>query len=232
MAKERVSASSLSAYDRRARDPRAPAPVRKNRTILIGSPQSTLRRRWRRGLTGTFAVQEVDTYSKLEASIARLKPDALILDVSLLPVDGIDAVRRWNLATRVLLLGGEPTAVAARSALKAAARRHAEGDDVPSLVSKAVGLAEESTAAIGEAVAVPLRKGLSGLTSREREVALLVGLGARNKEIARRLRITEATVKAHLTMVFRKLELQGRLHLGLVMAGQAPEFHRSSGIDR
>jgi two-component system NarL family response regulator len=53
------------------------------------------------------------------------------------------------------------------------------------------------------------------LAPREREIALLVGSGANNREIAERLSITESTVKAHLTSVFRKLDVPDRLRLAL-----------------
>src|SRR5262249_27055597 len=53
------------------------------------------------------------------------------------------------------------------------------------------------------------------LGPRERQIATLVGAGASNKEIARQLSISEATVKAHLTSVFRKLKVPDRLRLAL-----------------
>jgi DNA-binding NarL/FixJ family response regulator len=58
------------------------------------------------------------------------------------------------------------------------------------------------------------------LAPREREIALLVGSGANNREIAERLSITESTVKAHLTSVFRKLDVPDRLRLALVVRRQ------------
>ena len=60
---------------------------------------------------------------------------------------------------------------------------------------------------------------LSNLTRREYEIATLVGNGESNKQIARRLSITERTVKAHLTEVFRKLEVADRLKLALIVKG-------------
>jgi len=60
---------------------------------------------------------------------------------------------------------------------------------------------------------------LSNLTRREYEIATLVGNGESNKQIARRLAITERTVKAHLTEVFRKLEVADRLKLALIVKG-------------
>ena len=56
---------------------------------------------------------------------------------------------------------------------------------------------------------------LDTLTPREREVARMVRLGGNNKMIARELDISERTVKAHLSAIFRKLDIQNRLHLAL-----------------
>ncbi|WP_340148179.1 response regulator transcription factor [Billgrantia lactosivorans] len=61
---------------------------------------------------------------------------------------------------------------------------------------------------------------LSALTERERAVALAVAEGRSNKEVARRLDITERTVKAHLGAVFRKLGVRDRMQLVLRLAKQ------------
>jgi two-component system nitrate/nitrite response regulator NarL len=61
---------------------------------------------------------------------------------------------------------------------------------------------------------------LQGLTPRERQIAGLVGGGASNKLIARELRITDRTVKAHLGAIFNKLDLPDRLHLALFVTGK------------
>ena len=53
------------------------------------------------------------------------------------------------------------------------------------------------------------------LAPREREIALLVGSGANNREIAERLNITESTVKAHLTNVFAQLGVTDRTQAAL-----------------
>lgn len=59
---------------------------------------------------------------------------------------------------------------------------------------------------------------LGSLTDRERGVALAVVRGATNKEVARQLDITERTVKAHLSAIFKKLAVRDRLQLILKLA--------------
>ncbi len=59
---------------------------------------------------------------------------------------------------------------------------------------------------------------LSGMTAREAEVARLVADGCSNKQIARRLDISERTVKFHLSALFRKTGVDDRLMLALRMA--------------
>lgn len=61
-------------------------------------------------------------------------------------------------------------------------------------------------------------KALKLLTKREREVALQTAQGLSNKEIARVLKITERTVKAHLSHAYERLGVKDRLQLALVLS--------------
>ena len=58
-------------------------------------------------------------------------------------------------------------------------------------------------------------KSLDALTSREKEIALAVAEGKSNREISTHFDISERTVKAHLTNIFKKLQLKDRV--GLVL---------------
>ena len=57
------------------------------------------------------------------------------------------------------------------------------------------------------------KRKIATLTAREREVALLVTQGFKNRQIAQRLFISETTVRHHLTAVFAKLDVTDRLEL-------------------
>ena len=60
---------------------------------------------------------------------------------------------------------------------------------------------------------------LAALSAREREIASLIVDGATNKEVAAKLRISERTVKGHLSNVFQKLRVTDRLKLMLLVRG-------------
>ena len=75
-----------------------------------------------------------------------------------------------------------------------------------------------ATAHVVERLAVPASGGREPderLTEREWEIVDAVGQGIRNKEIGRRLKISEKTVKSHLNNIFRKLRVDNRFAVGL-----------------
>ena len=80
---------------------------------------------------------------------------------------------------------------------------------------------------VGDAEASERRRSaadrLAGLTEREREVAVAVGSGASNAEVAASLFMSEATVKAHVSRLFGKLDVVNRVQIAIVVhdAGQA-----------
>ena len=71
--------------------------------------------------------------------------------------------------------------------------------------------------------APPHADGLGKLTPREREIVSLVGKGESNKLIARELRISDRTVKSHLSIIFQKLKVNDRLQLALLANRQPTE---------
>ena len=56
------------------------------------------------------------------------------------------------------------------------------------------------------------------LSAREREVMLLVGKGLSNRDIARRLEISDGTVKVHLHCIYEKLGIRNRTLLAVLAA--------------
>jgi DNA-binding NarL/FixJ family response regulator len=58
---------------------------------------------------------------------------------------------------------------------------------------------------------------LDTLTEREREVAMAVGSGASNAEVAASLFLSEATVKSHVSRLFTKLDVTNRVHIAILV---------------
>jgi DNA-binding NarL/FixJ family response regulator len=77
----------------------------------------------------------------------------------------------------------------------------------------------KSTARVGQGLSKKSEDWSEGLTARELEVAQLAANGASNQAIAANCKITERTVKAHLSAVFEKLNVTDRLQLALRVHG-------------
>ena len=60
------------------------------------------------------------------------------------------------------------------------------------------------------------------LTTRERQIVLVLAEGLTNKEIARRLRLTEGTVKVHLHNIYQKLGISNRTALAILTHTKTP----------
>jgi two-component system, NarL family, nitrate/nitrite response regulator NarL len=58
------------------------------------------------------------------------------------------------------------------------------------------------------------------MTPRQHEIAVLVTFGLSNKEIARQLSVSEGTIKVHLHVIYKRLQLRNRTQLGFQMATQ------------
>ena len=82
----------------------------------------------------------------------------------------------------------------------------------PQLLDQTFALARQAAARTQKEV-----EALDDLTAREREIALAVGDGKSNREIAQHFEITEPTVKTHLGNIFRKLDVKDRIGLVLLL---------------
>ena len=92
----------------------------------------------------------------------------------------------------------------------------ARGESIPSPGATAK-LVERYASRRGDTRAAAARTRLAELSDREREIAELVASGASNADIAAQLFVTEATVKAHVSHILTKLDLDNRVQVAIVV---------------
>ena len=208
--------------------------------ILLASAFADRLDRWERGLQGLAPLRKTTAIDLLGTSLARFTPEVLVLDLGLPGASGPIAVaglRKSNPATRIIAMSGPVSDETEVALFRVGVRGCCRIDSDPQLLKRVVlavrtgelwirrSLMPQLLDALGSDSEheTPTGRAMVGrlgyLTQREREIAALVAHGGSNKQIARRLAITERTVKAHLTEVFRKLGVADRLRLALLWVG-------------
>jgi DNA-binding NarL/FixJ family response regulator len=143
-----------------------------------------------------------------------LRPDIVLLDLKLPGMDGIavlQALRSSGLRALVLTSATEPSMAA--QAVRAGAAGVLYKDIDPDALVRAIRSVRDGNVLLApEALGSLVRGGsrADALTPREREVLASIAAGRSNREIARLLRLSEKTVKAHVSSVLAKLGVQDR----------------------
>jgi DNA-binding NarL/FixJ family response regulator len=170
-------------------------------------------------------VGSADGGEAAAALVAETKPDVMLLDLSMPDVDGIEVTRRAASAspsTRVVLFTSFSDREQILQALDAGAIGYLLKDAEPEAIHDALRAAARGEAplapkAAAELLAARSERSAGGveLTARERDVLQLVIAGDANKQIARKLGISEKTVKGHLTNLFQRIGVQDRTQAAL-----------------
>jgi DNA-binding NarL/FixJ family response regulator len=153
-----------------------------------------------------------------------LQPDVVLMDLSMPVMDGVEATKRIVAdypRSRVMVLTSFGDQDRIIRALNAGADgyllKHSEPDSILSAI-RAVHEGGSPLDPKAAKVILDARRLIPPdvqLTDREREVLELVRSGLANKQIARRLSISERTVKAHLTHIFQRLGVTDRTQAAL-----------------
>ncbi len=169
--------------------------------------------------------------------VRALAPDVVLMDVRMPNLDGIAATAQITGAdqntTRVLVLTTFHLDEYVLGALEAGASGFVLKDIPPRELIEAVRivhrgdamLSPQDTRMLIERYARPeeterrraAAEALKQLSPRELQVAIEVACGLSNAEIAAEMLCSEATVKAHLTRIFTKLDIEGRVRLAILV---------------
>lgn len=169
-------------------------------------------------------VAEAEHGESALATIAGTSPDVVLMDLSMPVMDGVEATKliaRQYPEVKVVVLTSFSDRVRVQEAIAAGAIGYLLKDCEPSDLIAAVRAAAMGHVPLDPRVAGALLPAAAAagnavtLSPREREVLGLVAQGLANKQIARALGITERTVKAHLSRVFREIGVLDRTSAAL-----------------
>lgn len=208
--------------------------------ILILSINPILADQWKTILSEEHKINIVDTINHAIGHIPMNPTDILIIDADAadFDTDTTALAQILNTALKALIIGrdwpedqqihalisgfsGYCEYDAAADQLLKATNSLLKGDIwiqrhlVPKVIGHLIDLTNAQT--IQPEKTTPAHNNLQTLTHRELDVAKMIRAGESNKTIASLLNISERTVKAHLTSIFQKLEVQDRLHLAVLL---------------
>jgi len=189
-------------------------------TVLIADDHPIVRD----GLRGIFTgrgfevVGEAANGAEAVVLAERLRPDVVLMDLRMPGTDGVAAITelaRLGNPARVLVLTTYDTDSDVVPAIEAGATGYLLKDAPREDLFRAVAAAARGEAVLSPAVAGRLMGRMrepaqESLSQRELEVLTLVARGSTNKEAAKKLFISEATVKTHLIHVYTKLGVKDR----------------------
>ncbi len=195
--------------------------------ILIADDHDLMRRGVKALLqshAGWEICGEAHTGREAVAKAEELKPDVVILDISMPDLNGVDAAKRIRKAspdTEVLILSVHYSDQLIRDILEAGARGYiVKSDSDRDLVIAVETLANHKPFFTPRATEVMLTNFNEGktkadlpetmrdrLTSREREIVQLLAEGKSSKEVASSLNISVKTAETHRANIMRKLQL-------------------------
>ena len=192
----------------------------------------------RDGLTSLFAqdpgfevVGEAGNGADAVRLATTLKPDVVLMDLRMPGTDGLTATRELAGAAHVLVLTTYDNDADVVAAIEAGATGYLLKDAPRDELLRAVRATARGEAVLAPAAAALLMRRVRTeaapvLSARELEVLKCVAAGATNRDVARSLFITEATVKSHLLNIYAKLEVGDRA------AAVTEAFHRGLLVPR
>lgn len=165
-------------------------------------------------------VGVVEDGRTLVAEARRLRPDVIVADVSMPALNGIEAlarIRQEDPAARVVILSMHQNPAYARRALAAGAAgyvvKHAAPAELVLAIDAALRGGTFVSPSLARAVMEAPATGEEPLTTRQREILVLLAEGLSAKQVAARLSISARTVEFHKYQVMREHGLQSSAEL-------------------
>jgi len=182
-----------------------------------------------RGFTVVGAASDADEACQ---QADRLHPDVVLLDLRMPKVDGIETMRRLRLAQPglpILILTSFESDTYVQDALQAGADGYLLKDSSPQALTASIRSVCAGTRTLSAPVWDRLlrmistagpesRSAYDGLTAREVQIVRLLATGLANKQIAYQLKVSEKTVRNHISNIYEKLQITDRAQAVLYAA--------------
>jgi DNA-binding NarL/FixJ family response regulator len=182
-------------------------------------------------------VAEAGDGDEVLAAVDRHRPDVVLMDVRMPRLDGISATRLLRAQPdppQVIVLTTFDADELVVRGLEAGAAGFLLKDSEPAEIVRAIHHVHQGDGTLSPSVARRLiamiagdaeagtrregaRRRLAQLSPRERDVALAIGRGHPNADIARELHISVGTVKSHITALLSKLQVDNRVQIALLV---------------
>jgi len=207
--------------------------------ILLILDNPTLRGEWFRVLSSKHRVYTLDRFDQQKIQLREKDFSLLVLDAQFIDADIATLEHIKDLHEKTVIAGCQWPEEKQVAALVTGASGYFESDIPEAALLKAVECVIEGDIwikrqlipkVLDTLVSAKNRKKieqqersidrdeiLGTLSKREADVAKMISLGESNKNIADKLFISERTVKAHLTSIFKKLNIPDRLHLAVLL---------------
>ena len=171
---------------------------------------------------------EAGTFEEAQAALEKLKPDLLVLDITLKDRNGLDLIkdaRRHNPAIKVLVLSMHDESTYAERALREGAHGYVMKENADTVIVEALRTILQGEFFVSTETATRMLKnfikddepppeyGIDALTDREKEIFDMIGQGLSTRKIADKLSLSDRTVEVHRAHIKKKMQCEDSAEL-------------------
>jgi len=199
--------------------------------VLIVDDHTIVRKGIRALLTEIAGIEVVGEAADGQEAVVQassLRPDVILMDLAMPQMDGIEATRQIKTSqpeSRILVMTSFATDDKVLPAIKAGALGYLLKESAPEDLVQAIHQIHRGEPSLHPTIARKILQEITDpsdrpptpdpLTKREAEVLLLVAQGLSNQDIARKLHISDPTVRSHVSNIMSKLHLATRIQAAL-----------------
>lgn len=189
-------------------------------------------------------VIESDSGEDLIKKLEKVTPEIILLDINMDKLDGVETLKivkkRWP-QIKIVILTVEKQKRKIKEVLKLGADgyvlKESAGEEITSAIRNVVAGGKYIDKSLMQTMFMEAMVGKKGseldeLSDRELNVLIMLSQGMKNKEIADNLYLSEKTVKNYVTSIFRKINVEDRVHAAIyALENNVAEYYENKKRD-